>query len=375
MLGGLVALLTVAAAALLADVLATVFFAVTVAYLLTPLRRRLTARGLSPWTASVAATGAAFLGVVAVTLPLFAVVFLRLDALLAVLARLPREYTLDLFGMAYTLTLAEALAAAQSYLRAVGSVAVAAVSTLLVKVTLFAFLVFSLLHHRRELGRAMLAVVPESYRDVAAAFDRRTRETLFAIYVLQAATALGTFALAVPVFVALGYRVPFTLAVVAALLQFIPIVGPSLLLAALAAYHAALGDVALAATTLAVGGVVIAWLPDVLIRPRLARETAGLPGGLYFVGFVGGLLSMGAVGVIAGPLVVALVAEGTELLAAELDGSGRVADAAADAPDETPPLGGTDAASGLPDAESDGFDTFDGADALDDDAFDADPEA
>ena len=367
-LGGLVVLLGVVAAALLADVLATVFFAITVAYLLSPLRRRLTARGLSPWAASAAATGAAFLGVAAVTLPLFAVVILRLDALLAVLARLPSEFTVDLFGMAYTLTLAEALAAAQSYLRVVGRVAVTVVPTFLVKVTLFAFLVFSLLHHRRELGRAVLALVPESYRDVAAAFDRRIRETLFAIYVLQAATALGTFVLAVPVFVALGYRVPFTLAVVAALLQFLPVVGPSLLLVALAGYHAALGDVTLAAATLVGGGVVIAWLPDVLIRPRLARETAGLPGSLYFVGFVGGLLSMGAVGIVAGPLAVALVVEGTELLAAELDGSGRAADATPDASDGERPFGGPDAASDPPDA---------GPDPLDDDAdaFDADPDA
>jgi predicted PurR-regulated permease PerM len=57
----------------------------------------------------------------------------------------------------------------------------------------------------------------------------------------------------------------------------------------------------------------------VLIRPRLAHETAQLPGGLYFVGFVGGLLTLGPVGVIAGPLVVALVVELSSLLSSELN--------------------------------------------------------
>lgn len=77
------------------------------------------------------------------------------------------------------------------------------------------------------------------------------------------------------------------------------------------------------ALALAIGGVgffLVAWLPDVLIRPRLARGAANLPGTLYFAGFTGGLLTLGPIGVIAGPLAVALLAEATALLAAELNG-------------------------------------------------------
>jgi predicted PurR-regulated permease PerM len=68
-----------------------------------------------------------------------------------------------------------------------------------------------------------------------------------------------------------------------------------------------------------VGGGLIAWLPDLTIRPRLARRTADLDGSLYFIGFVGGLLSLGAIGVIVGPLVVALLAETAGLVADEFD--------------------------------------------------------
>jgi predicted PurR-regulated permease PerM len=48
-LGALLGLLTLGAAAMLADVIGTVFFAVTVAYLLSPLREELGRRRLSPW--------------------------------------------------------------------------------------------------------------------------------------------------------------------------------------------------------------------------------------------------------------------------------------------------------------------------------------
>jgi predicted PurR-regulated permease PerM len=175
------------------------------------------------------------------------------------------------------------------------------------------------LYNEERARTAIIAVVPREYRDVVRSLNRRTRETLFAIYVLQAATALGTFLIALPVFYVLGYGFPFTLATVAAVLQFIPILGPSLVVVSLTGYHVALGQLPQAVAIFVLGGVLIAWLPDVLIRPRLASETAHLPGGLYFVGFVGGLLTLGPVGVIAGPLVVALVLELAGLVSTELN--------------------------------------------------------
>jgi predicted PurR-regulated permease PerM len=305
--------------AILADVIATVFFAITVAYLLSPVRRHLVARGLSRWTASAAATAAAFLAVVVTAAPLVVVVFLRLELVLSSLARIPREVTVELFGFAYTVTVAETLVFVQSFASSLAQQAATAVPVLAIKLTLFALLVFSLLYNEERLRVATISVVPYAYRDVVVALHRRTRETLFAIYVLQAATAVGTFLIALPVFSVLGYPFPFALATIAAVLQFVPIVGPSILVAALALYHVALSELVPAAAVAVLGGVLIAWLPDILIRPRLASETAHLPGGLYFTGFVGGLLTLGPVGVIAGPLVVALVVEVAELLSSELN--------------------------------------------------------
>jgi predicted PurR-regulated permease PerM len=154
---------------------------------------------------------------------------------------------------------------------------------------------------------------------VAKALDGRVHDTLFAIYVLQLATAVGTFLIAAPVFVLLGYPFFITLATVCAVLQFIPILGPSLVLAAIAGFELLAGRPFQAALVFLVGGFFVAWLPDVFIRPRLARETANLSGGLYFIGFVGGLLSLGPVGVIAGPLVVAVVAELMNLVSVEFN--------------------------------------------------------
>ena len=317
-LGGLVVFTAAVAAALLSGVLGTVFFAITVAYLLLPLRHRLTARGLSPRLASLLATLAAFLATVVLATPLVVILAVRLDGVIAVLESVPDEILVELFGFAYSVTLDDVLAVLVAFGRSVARTVATAAPVLLIKLMLFGLLVYSLVYHQAEARAAMLALVPAEYHDVAEALDRRTRETLFAIYVLQAATAVGTFLIALPIFFLLGYDFPLTLATIAALLQFIPVVGPSILLAVLAGWHVVVGDIVQAVLVFVVGGVLIASLPDLLIRPRLARETANLPGSLYFIGFVGGVLSLGPIGFIAGPLAVALVVELTNLLADEL---------------------------------------------------------
>jgi predicted PurR-regulated permease PerM len=143
------------------------------------------------------------------------------------------------------------------------------------------------------------------YETPVLALHRRVRDTLYALYVLQAATALGTFLIAYVVFTILGYDAAFTLAFLSGLLQFVPVVGPSLL----AVVEAVAGDLAAAVFVSVVGLVFVGFLSDALIRPRLASLTTGMPASLYFVGFTGGTLTLGIVGVIAGPLVVAVFVE------------------------------------------------------------------
>ncbi len=330
-LGGVFVLVGIATALLLASVLGTVFFAVTVAYLLWPVRQRLVSRGLSRRLASGGATAGAFVMTLFVFVPLVVVAYLRFDSFVALLGLLPETLELALFGIEYAITLESLTAFLISLVERGARYAATSAPVLIVKATLFVFLVYSLLFYGEDAQRSVLALVPTGYRDAAVALNRRARETLFAIYVLQAATALGTFALALPVFYALGYESVVMLSSVAALLQFVPILGPSVLLAGLAAYHVAVGELVRAALVFLLGGFVIALLPDVLIRPRLARETADIPGSLYFVGFFGGVLTLGPIGIVAGPLAVGLFVESAALLSTELNHSGLTP---ADVPDD-----------------------------------------
>jgi predicted PurR-regulated permease PerM len=318
-LGGTLAGIAGLAAVILIDVLGTVFFALTVAFFLAPLRQWLRQRGRSRLTATVAVTTAAFVGVIALFAPIGYLVGARFSEVVSLLSSLPTTIPIEIAGFSDEIVIADALAVVESWFRTAATRLIAALPVLLIKLTLFVLLVFSLLYNERDIRSSVLAVIPPSERDIAHSLHKRARETLYALYVLQAATALGTFLIALPVFFAWGYSSPFALATVAAILQFIPVVGPSVLIAALVIGEFLAGDVVGAVGIGVVGGGLIAWLPDLAIRPRLARRTADLDGSLYFIGFVGGLLSLGAIGVIVGPLVVALLAETAGLVADEFD--------------------------------------------------------
>ncbi|MDY6819044.1 MAG: AI-2E family transporter [Halobacteriales archaeon] len=318
-LAGLLVAVILIAGLILSGVLSTVFFAVTIAYVMSPIHRQLVNRGFSSWMASAIATTLVFVGILGFFVPIGLILYSRRRMLLDLIATLPESIRIELFGFSYLLTATEFLNMATGWLSQVAVQIARTAPILAIKATLFALVVFALLLRGRQVGLALLAPIPTQYHDIADALHERSRGTLYALYIIQAATAVGTFLIAFPVFAALGYRTPIALATIAAIFQFLPIIGPSVVVVLLAGYQLTLGDYTGAIVLLVVGTVLIGFLPDAIIRPRLARETGQLPASLYFVGFTGGLLSLGFVGIIAGPLVVAILSELLSLLSDEIN--------------------------------------------------------
>ncbi|NUB90094.1 AI-2E family transporter [Haloterrigena sp. SYSU A121-1] len=325
-LAGIVALLGLVTGAILLDVLGTIMFALTVAYVLLPVQGWLHRRGLSERLSAVAATLLGFLGTVAVFAPLVVALYVRFDQVQTVLEEIPDELPVAVAGYTYTVDVADVNSLAIDFLSDAAVSFAAALPVLGIKFALFVILLFALLLEADAAGRAAIAPVPHGYRDVVYALAMRARETLYAIYVLQFATSVATLVIAYPLFWLLGYDAAFTIAFFAAILQFIPMIGPSLLIAPIALYHVAVGDLVAGLLVGVLGMALVAWLPDIVVRPRLARRSAGLPGSLYFVGFTGGLFTLGAIGVVVGPLIVAVFVEAVDLLADEVNGDATLAD-------------------------------------------------
>ncbi|SDF50708.1 Predicted PurR-regulated permease PerM [Halorubrum xinjiangense] len=314
LLGVLLLALAALAAVVLAEVLRTVVFAVTVAYVLYPLRQRLVARGLSRRIACAAATAVAFVGATLLVAPLLYALYRRRSQLIDILEAIPDVVPISVGGFETVVEIAPFAAAAETWVRGVAFAVAGAAPVLVLELVVFTFLVYGILYRPTAVETAVFGIVPEEYHDIPSRLHERTRRTLYSIYVLQAATAAGTFVLAFAVFRLLGYGSPVLLAVIAGILQFIPVVGPSVLVVALGAGDFLVGETVRAVAVLVIGLVVVAFVPDAVIRTRLAGWTGKISPGLYFVGFVGGILTVGAVGVIVGPLVVSLLLEVTDML-------------------------------------------------------------
>jgi predicted PurR-regulated permease PerM len=332
-LGGLFVGMTALTLVILSRVLGIVFFAITVAYVLYPVRRGLVHRGVHRRVAAATATTVGFLFVALIVGPVVYALYGRQALLLSFLRSIPAEQPITVFGMSFVIDVSALIVRARAAVVDVGFDIAGAAPVLALKGFLFVFLVYGLLLRPGSVHRAALRLVPGEYHDVVFALHRCVRDTLYALYVLQAATALGTFAVAYVVFSVLGYPSAFTLSVFSGLLQFIPVLGPSILIVAVAVGQALAGEVTAALLVASTGLVLIGFLPDALIRPRLASLTTGMPASLYFVGFTGGTLSLGVVGVIAGPLAVALLVEVVELVTDERTSVQQTFDEAAVVPD------------------------------------------
>ena len=276
LLGALLAVLLGLAATVLRAVLGTVVFAVTVAYVLYPVRQWFASR-TSDRIASAIATLTTFLAVVLIFAPLAFILYERRDEAISVIQQLPDTVSVSLGEAVYEVETESAVDAATDWISS-----------------------FAL--------------------DIAVAAPGLVLQlTLFAIYILQALTAAATFGIAVVVFWVLGYEAVLTLAAIAGILQFVPIVGPSLLVVAIAANDLVVGLPVRGVAVLVAGLVLISFTPDAIIRTQLAGYAGKLSATLYFVGFVGGILTVGAMGIILGPLVVALLVEVVQLLSERSD--------------------------------------------------------
>ncbi len=318
-LAGIVVLLGLLTGAILLDVLGTILLALTVAYVLVPVHNWLMRRGVSEWLAAAGATLIGFVGAVAVFSPIILTLYARVDQVIAVLEDLPAEIPIEAYELSYTIDVADVRSMAIDVLSGLAVSVATQLPVLAIQFALFVILLFAILLKGDAAARAAIAPVPREYRDIVSALATRARETLYAIYVLQLATSVATLLIAYPLFWALGYELAFTMAIIAAILQFVPIIGPSLLIVPVALFHVTAGDLTAAVLVGVLGVGLVAWLPDIAVRPRLARRSAGLPGSLYFVGFTGGLFTLGPIGIVVGPLIVAVFVEAVALLAEEVN--------------------------------------------------------
>lgn len=109
-LAGVVVAVGTVTGAILLEVLGTILFAITVAYVLVPVHAWLVRRGLSEWWAGIVSALVGFLGAIAVFSPIFVTLYLRRGELIDLLRQLPSDLTIAAFGTSATIEAVDAQA-------------------------------------------------------------------------------------------------------------------------------------------------------------------------------------------------------------------------------------------------------------------------
>lgn len=296
-------------------VLATIFVAITIAYVLYPIRNKLVDKGLSSTLSSLTVTSLAFIILLTLAAPFIIVLYRRREILLGFLQDIPQSIELELLGREFTIQSSLIVETLRDTVTNTAINLAQSTPSLLLKFLLLIVLVFAILRNPMKIKNTLLEIVPGHHQQTVLEYNKAIKQTITGLYIVQLSTAILTFLVGLPVFYLLGYEPFVSLALLGGLLQFVPVLGPSILVIGLAAFEVLTIDLMSGVIVLIIGLLFVAALPDLMLRPQLADRTTGLPASLYFLGFIGGILTLGAIGIIVGPLIIALFLKTVELMA------------------------------------------------------------
>jgi predicted PurR-regulated permease PerM len=168
------------------------------------------------------------------------------------------------------------------------------------------------------IARQVMSALPGRLSESIGKISGLVVNTLYAIYIVSVEVAIVSFILALPVYYFLGYPGYLPLAIMTGLSMFIPIFGPLVVMIFLVFYNLATGDIPGLLVALFIIYPVVLWLPGGYIRPRLMGKRVSIHPVLMMIGILGGISIMGLIGLVLGPLFIALMVASYQILIDQL---------------------------------------------------------
>jgi len=196
-----------------------------------------------------------------------------------------------------------------------GAIVNATLSGLLGFVFMVLTMYFVLRHWPRLVRRAedLLPLRPRDSRALLEEFRVAGRTTLLGTVV----TGLVQGALAALGYLVLGVPEAAFLGAATAVASLVPVVGTPLVWVPAGLFLIAAGDAGRGIAELAYGAIVVVGVTDYIIRPKLVGGQANMPALVTLIALFGGLELFGIIGLILGPVLMALALATLRLYAAE----------------------------------------------------------
>jgi len=169
-----------------------------------------------------------------------------------------------------------------------------------------------------HLSRQIKTALPEQLNESFGKISGLVVNTMHAIYIVSVEVAILSFLLSLPIYYLLGYPAVVTLALMTGLAVFIPIFGPLVVMVFLILYNLATGNIPGVLIALFIIYPIVFWIPASYIRPKLMGKRVSIHPVLMMIGIIGGISVMGVIGLILGPLFIALLVSSYQILIDQL---------------------------------------------------------
>ncbi|MBU6998838.1 MAG: AI-2E family transporter [Theionarchaea archaeon] len=179
--------------------------------------------------------------------------------------------------------------------------------SVLINLFLATFLSFYFVRDGKNLKDALIGIAPDSQREKVERVITACDAVIYGIVVGYLSKAIITAFLSIIVFYFLGIGNPFVMGVVLAVFDFIPLIGPWTVFLGLFLWYALQGQVGYAIQVAGICYLTISLIPELYIRPKVSGTISQVHPIVMLVGILGGLISLGAIGVLAGPLILGMI--------------------------------------------------------------------
>lgn len=178
---------------------------------------------------------------------------------------------------------------------------------LVARVILAAFLSFYLVRDGKQVKYAILKIAPDSVKNKVEKLITAYDAVFYGIVIGYLFKALFTGFIGVIVFSFLGIGNPVVMGVIVGAFDFIPLIGPWTVFVGLFLWYALQGDVNFAIKMVVVCYPTISLIPELYIRPKISAAISQVHPMVMLIGILGGIMSMGTIGVLAGPLILGII--------------------------------------------------------------------
>jgi predicted PurR-regulated permease PerM len=192
----------------------------------------------------------------------------------------------------------------------------------LLSIIIFFLTLSMLLYYGEVIWSTSTGSLCPKLRDGVDRLSEISENTIYALILVQISAAMIAFILAIPFFTLLGRGDVLIFSTMIGFAMLIPLIGAQAMILIFALYFLSIGDFSGSVIMLFVGYPLLSGWIDFYYRPMMMGRRVAVHPVIMMIGIFAGVPFMGLVGFIVGPVLIALVVTGAQILSKEYCGPG-----------------------------------------------------